>query len=111
MRDLLISKVLGSCVVVGSKQSCASDASRNPRPPARLWRPHLPQRGSIGATHPHRILTTLNAPKFARIQFWGSDGYIYMKRGGNDCGIASDAVYAIVRGFGIWRPLEVMCCG
>jgi hypothetical protein len=29
-------------------------------------------------------------------KFWGSDGYIRIKRGGNDCGIASDACFAEV---------------
>ncbi|GBF93582.1 hypothetical protein Rsub_06302 [Raphidocelis subcapitata] len=29
-------------------------------------------------------------------KYWGVDGYIKIRRAGNDCGIASDAVYALV---------------
>ncbi len=38
--------------------------------------------------------TNRTKPTETETQFWGLDGYIYLHRGGNDCGIASDAVYA-----------------
>ena len=29
-------------------------------------------------------------------KYWGDDGYFKVKRGGNDCGIASDAAFAVL---------------
>jgi hypothetical protein len=54
----------------------------------------------LDAAHASLCRDLTKEPFSAPPQYWGLDGYVFIHRG-KDCGIASDAVYAKVGGWGV----------